>query len=51
MKDKKQGTVSRLRAAFIAATVLVSAFSGAAYAQELQALSAGITQTAPGAEE
>jgi hypothetical protein len=47
MKDKKQGTVSRLRAAFIAATVLVSAFSGAAYAQELQAPSAGITQTAP----
>ncbi len=46
MKDKKQGTVSRLRAAFIAAAVLVSAFSGATYAQELQAPSAGITQTA-----
>ncbi len=39
--------VSRLRAAFIAATVLVSAFSGATYARELQAPSAGITQTAP----
>ena len=47
MKNKKQGTVSRLRAAFIAATLLVSAFSGAAYAQELQAPSAGITQAAP----
>ncbi len=47
MKDKKQGTVSRLRVAFIGATVFVSAFSGAAYAQELQAPSEGITQTAP----
>ncbi len=32
---------------FMAAGVLVSAFSGAAYAQELQAPSAGITQAAP----
>ena len=32
---------------FMAAGVLVSAFSGAAYAKELQAPSAGITQAAP----